>query len=194
MHRTICDFVLDLLQNSIEASASLVVLDFIETAEQLKVYLADNGCGMEEKELEAARDPFFTNGQKHADRSVGLGIPFLLQAIELSGGEFDIDSRKGEGTSVTFTFALNHIDTPPLGSVPATFAAALAYPGDYELVINRSYEGPAGATAYTVIRSEIREALGDFESAGALALLREYLCSQETHQPEEVRKQEVKGA
>jgi hypothetical protein len=187
MHRTICDFTLDILQNSIEAEASLIVLDFIESPQELKVFVSDNGCGMEQEELAAARDPFYSNGRKHADRKAGLGIPFLMQAIELAGGEFQIDSRKDEGTSVTFTFALDHIDTPPVGDVPETFAAALTYPGEYELVINRRYERSGQRTAYTVTRSELYEALGDFETAGALALLRSYLRSQEAIQPDAVR-------
>lgn len=187
MHRTICDFVLDILQNSIEAGASLIVLDFIESREQLKVFVSDNGCGMEEDELAAAQDPFFTGGGKHAGRRVGLGIPFLMQAIQQAGGDFQIDSRKGEGTSVTFTFALEHIDTPPVGSVPETFAAALAYPGNFELVINRSRSRSGEEQGYSVTRSELHEALGGFEAAGAHALLREYLRSQEAVQPDPVR-------
>jgi hypothetical protein len=191
MHRTIGDFVLDIVQNSIEARASLVVLDLIESPGQLQVFVADNGCGMEEAELERARDPFYSNGTKHADRKAGLGIPFLLQAVEQAGGEAQIDSRKGEGTSVSFTFALDHIDTPPVGDVPACFAALLTYPGEYELVINRSYRpadaGEGGENRYTITRSELREALGEFETAGALALLRDYLRSQETDQADTVR-------
>ncbi len=187
MHRTISDFALDILQNSMEAEASLIVLDFIESDGQLEVYVSDNGCGMEKDELEAARDPFYSNGKKHAERKAGLGIPFLMQAVELAGGEFQIDSRKEEGTSVTFTFALDHIDTPPIGDVPATFVAALTYPGEHELVINRKYRGSEGENMYTLTRSELREALGGFDTAGALALLRDYLKSQESHQSETIR-------
>jgi signal transduction histidine kinase len=85
MHRTVCDFALDLVQNSIEASSSLIILDVEQTPERITFYLSDNGVGMDEEELEAARDPFYTGGSKHTARKVGLGIPFLAQAVELAG-------------------------------------------------------------------------------------------------------------
>jgi hypothetical protein len=36
--------------------------------------------------LKKIQDPFFTDGTKHIKRKVGLGIPFLMQAVSLSGG------------------------------------------------------------------------------------------------------------
>jgi hypothetical protein len=210
MHRTICDFALDLVQNSIEASSSLIVLDVIETEEHITFFLSDNGVGMEPEELEAARDPFYTSGTKHATRKVGLGIPFLVQAVEMAGGQFDISSEKGRGTSATFTFRLDNIDTPPLGNLAETFFAALTYPGDFELVIHRKYgqrevpaagtgtagridaggsgsggKAAAGGFSYTLERAKLREAAGNFEEIGSLKLLRRYIRSQEEAAPVE---------
>lgn len=196
MHRTVCDFALDLVQNSIEASSSLVVLDVEETEREITFFLSDNGKGMDEEELEAARDPFFTAGNKHTRRKVGLGIPFLVQAVEMAGGEFDISSEKGQGTSARFGFRLDHIDTPPTGSFPETFFAALTYPGDFEMVIHRKYtladsvDGSRGEGSffYSLERSRLQEALGGFEEIGSLKLLRTYLRDQEeTSIAEQVR-------
>ncbi len=179
MHRTICDFALDLVQNSIEAQSSLVMFDFFESEDELTVFVADNGCGMSAEELEKARDPFFTDGIKHAEREVGLGLAFLAQAIEMSGGEFEIDSREGQGTSVKFRFDKSNIDTPPVGSVASTFFAALSYPGEHEMVINRKYSDSANVFSYSLTRSELADAVGGFDTAGSLQLLRTYLLSQE---------------
>ncbi|MFO7848508.1 MAG: sensor histidine kinase [Spirochaetia bacterium] len=180
MHRTICDFVLDLLQNSIEADSTLIILDIEETESKITFYLSDNGKGMDSEELAAAGDPFYTGGAKHGSRKVGLGIPFLVQAAEAAEGEFDISSEKGSGTSVKFSFELEHIDTPPVGSLPETYFAALAYPGDFEMVINRQYYGGSrGSFSYTLERSVLRDAVGGFEEAGSLKLLRTFLRSQE---------------
>jgi hypothetical protein len=178
MHRTVCDFVLDLVQNSIEAGSALIVLDFEETAQSIEVFVSDNGPGMSTETLERVRDPFFTDGQKHVHRRVGLGLSFLAQGIELAGGDFDIDSREGQGTSVHFRFDIDNIDTPPVGAVAETFFAALTYPGEHEMVINRT--APDAGVAYSLIRSELATAVGDLEESGALKLLREYLQSQET--------------
>ncbi|MFW5712845.1 MAG: sensor histidine kinase [Spirochaetota bacterium] len=179
MHRTICDFALDLVQNSIEARSSLVMCDFFETEDELTVFVADNGCGMSPEQLEKARDPFFTDGVKHVEREVGLGLAFLAQAVEMSGGEFEIDSREGQGTSVKFRFDKNNIDTPPVGSVANTFFAALTYPGEHEMVINRKYNDSANVFSYSLTRSELADVVGGFENSGSLQLLRTYLRSQE---------------
>ncbi len=179
MHRTICDFALDLVQNSIEARSSLVMCDLFETEDELTVFVADNGCGMSPEQLEKARDPFFTDGVKHVEREVGLGLAFLAQAIEMSGGEFEIDSREGQGTSVKFRFDKSNIDTPPVGSVANTFFAALTYPGEHEMVINRKYSDSANVFSYSLTRSELADAVGGFETSGSLQLLRTYLRSQE---------------
>ena len=174
MHRTICDYVLDLVQNSIEAGSSLVVLDFDEGEHAVNIFVSDNGPGMSPEKLQQVRDPFFTDGTKHTRRQVGLGLAFLAQGIELAGGVFDIDSREGQGTSVHFRFDIDNIDTPPVGEVADTFFTALTYPGDYEMVINRTHR-----TTYALVRSELSEAAGGLETSGALKLLHTYLHSQE---------------
>jgi hypothetical protein len=179
MHRTICDFALDLVQNSIEAQATLVMFDFFETENDLTVFVADNGSGMSSDQLKKARDPFYTDGTKHSKRDVGLGLAFLTQAIEQSGGEFEIDSREGQGTSVKFQFDKTNIDTPPVGSTANTFLAALTYPGEHEMLISRKLNNGAVIYSYSLTRSELSEAVGGFETSGSLRLLRTYLRSQE---------------
>ncbi len=177
MHRSICDFVLDLVQNSVEAGSTLVVVDFGQSEKQVGIFVSDNGPGMSPEKLERVKDPFFTDGTKHLHRDTGLGLAFLAQAVEMSGGDFDIDSREGQGTSVKVLFNIDNIDTPPVGDVVHTLLAALTYPGEYEMVINRNSISPF--CSYTLTRSEIAEVLGGFETAGALKLLRSYLVSQE---------------
>jgi hypothetical protein len=180
MHRSISDFVLDMLHNSIEASSSLIILDVSESAETFSFILSDNGCGMDEAELKAVRDPFYSNGTKHKRRRVGLGIPFLAQAAELAGGSFDVASQKDMGTSIESSFPFDHIDTPPRGNLVDTFFAALTYPGEFELVIHRKRSGPGGAEeSYCLRRSELMEAAGTFDTVASLRLLRTFLRDQE---------------
>lgn len=181
MHRSICDFALDVIQNSIEAHSQLIVIDFNESDEDVVVFVADNGPGMSAEQLERVRDPFFTDGKKHAGRKAGLGLPFLAQAIELSGGSFEIDSREGMGTSVKFRFSKADIDTPPIGSVESTFFAALTFPGDHEMVINRTDTTRVPPVSYSLTRSELSDACGDLETSGALILLKKYVHSLEAH-------------
>ncbi|HPE89478.1 MAG TPA: HAMP domain-containing sensor histidine kinase [Spirochaetia bacterium] len=177
MHFAVCDFLLDLVQNSVEAGATNVGIDVVESGGSIEAAVEDDGKGMDERELERAKDPFYTDGTKHARRKVGLGLPFLIQAAEQAGGDFRISSRKGVGTRVSFGFPADGVDTPPMGDLPGLFLSAMCFEGDYELVIRR--RAPARGVDYEIRRSEILEAVGPLDDASALVSVREFLASQE---------------
>jgi hypothetical protein len=179
MHETLCDLLLDLVQNSIEAEAAEIVLSFSEDEERIRMELSDNGRGMSAEELDRARDPFYTDGTKHRRRRVGLGLPFFLQLVEQVEGRGDIVSEKGRGTRLFFDLPRNHVDLPPVGSIPAFLLPALTWKGEYELLFIRSKSVEGELSSYEVRRSELTEALGEIESAESLVLLRSYLISQE---------------
>ena len=179
MHRTICDFLLDIIQNSIEAGSSTVLVSVQQDESRCEMTVADDGCGMDAAELQAARDPFYTKEGKHSRRHVGLGIPFLAQADSMTDGIFDIQSEKGFGTSVRWVLPMDHMDTPPLGDLPGTFLSAFTYPGDFELTVLRSAALGGKEESYELVRSELSEALGDLVSVGSLSLLQAFITSQE---------------
>lgn len=110
--------VLDIVENAIRAEATRVeiAIDEDEPRDRLTIRIADNGRGMPEADLRRARDPFFTTGAKRT----GLGLPFLAQAAELSGGRLEIDSTAGRGTAVTAEFGWGHIDRQPLTKMAET--------------------------------------------------------------------------
>mgnify|MGYP001492128176 CR=1 FL=1 len=179
MHHTLCDFILDIVQNSFEAGSRTVELEIEQDEARIGVRVTDDGRGMAPAELERAIDPFHTDGTKHRNRRVGLGLPFLRQAVELAGGTFGLRSARGEGTSVEFAFPLDHIDTPPVGDLPGMMLQALTSEGARELVVMRRLRRGTREAGYTVRRSELAEALGTLEDSGALALLGRFLESQE---------------
>lgn len=179
MHYSIGDMMTDCLQNSVEANASLITLTVSETPDFLDVCIEDNGKGMNEAEMKRATDPFYTDGVKHRRRKVGLGLPFLQQTAEATDSRWGLQSEKGKGTTLSFHLNIKHIDLPPVGDLPLAFFSALIFDGNYELVIHRSYNGSRTAQ-YTVVRSELKEALGSFEDAQALALLKQFLNDQES--------------
>jgi hypothetical protein len=175
VHFAICDFLLDLVQNSVEAGAAAIYVAVIEEGGWIAAEVGDDGKGMDEKELERARDPFYTDGTKHARRKVGLGIPFLVQSVEQAGGSYSLESRKGVGTRFSFRFPADGIDTPPLGDVAGLFLSAMCFDGGYELAA--MHRAPARGIDYETSRSGIIEAVGDLCSADALISVREYLAS-----------------
>lgn len=111
--------VLDVTQNSIRADATLIIITV--TADRKKdtmtIVIKDNGCGMTKDQVTHVLDPFFTT---RTTRKVGLGIPFFQYAATSTGGNFSIDSVVGEGTMVTASFILSHIDRMPLGDMTST--------------------------------------------------------------------------
>lgn len=187
MHYTLCDMFSDLTQNAFEAGAKLITVVFAESEKKLSVTITDSGKGMTKEHLSRATDPFYTDGIKHPKRKVGLGIPFLIQTAESTGGSWKIVSETGDedgkkpGTIVECSFDLTNIDTPPVGDVCGYFHQIMTFDGNYEMIIKRSKT----LLDYTLTRSELLEALGlnetgRFEDANALSLLRQYLEECET--------------
>jgi hypothetical protein len=181
VHFTVSDYVLDIVHNSIQAKAEAIALtvESVGTAareSRMTVEVRDDGPGMSAEQVARALDPFYTDGTKHRNRRVGLGLPFLAQAMEAVDGEMSVDSTPGLGTTVRFSFEQGHVDAPPAGDLAECFAACLAFDGDYELEIERRCAGER----YRIERGELREALGGFDDVGARSLLLQYIQSAET--------------
>ena len=109
--------LLDLIQNSVKAGASLIEIIITEKAGLLTIELNDNGCGMSEEFLQRGESPFTTT---RTTRKVGLGIPLFKQAALMAGGDFGIISRQGEGTRIKASFEINNIDRAPMGDLAGT--------------------------------------------------------------------------
>ncbi len=115
--------ILDIVQNSIKAKASLVGINIVEDDETLEITVSDNGCGMKADFLATVTDPFSTT---RTTRKVGLGIPFLKLQAEQTGGSLNITSRheseypETHGTETKALYYKNHIDMTPLGDIVAT--------------------------------------------------------------------------
>lgn len=179
MHFRLCDYVQDLVQNAVEAGAALVRLTLTENAQQFILTLEDDGCGMDEDTRRRALDPFYTDGIKHAARKVGLGLSFVQQALEATGGRFRLDSVKGKGTIIHCCFDRTHVDTPPIGDVASLIMQCMMLPGSFELQVIRNRETEDGNDQYELSRSALQEVLGDFGRGDAVSMLRQFIRSQE---------------
>ena len=199
MHFTLTDLVTDITQNGIESGGSLVELRISETVDALppgatgrgefRFTVVDNGKGMSSEELKRAQDPFVTDGIKHPNRKVGLGLPFLIQTAELSGGGWKMESKKREtaetaacGTTVSAWFDLGNVDTPPVGHIPGMFRTVLLFGGPAEIVIHRTREAPGVHIDYELRKTELIDALGDLEDTQSIILLDQYLRSLESEE------------
>ncbi len=180
MHAALSDVVFDLFQNSIEAGAMNIGVSFWETADEIHFSVTDDGRGMDFEGLKRAEDPFGSDGTKHPGRRVGLGIPFLRQTAEQTGGRVEIDSVPGKGTRIEAVFPAAHLDLPPGGSLVLLWLQCLTFGGDYQLKIHRMCrESDGRVEEYRINKAEVSEALGGLEDTNAVGLLREFLESME---------------
>jgi hypothetical protein len=162
--------ITDIVHNSIEAGATETTLKVEETKTNLNVAIADNGKGMNAETLEKAKDPFYTDGQKHKHRKVGLGLPFLFQTAETTGGTAAIESEKGIGTTVRFSFDRTNVDLPVFGNFATAATTLVSYGFEGNLRIERSVNNKS----YEVDKAELQEALGNLNELGSLTLLKQF--------------------
>jgi hypothetical protein len=116
--------ILDILQNSIEAGATLVELTIEEdlSADRLIITVADDGRGMSEAQVARIFDPFYTTRKT---RHVGLGLPLFKVAAQRCNGDLMVSSELGKGTTVQATFQHSHIDRAPLGDMTGTLMSVI---------------------------------------------------------------------
>lgn len=160
--------ITDIVANSIRAGATEVFIVISVDTTTITLEVKDNGCGMDADTIRRVTDPFYTT---RTTRKVGLGLPFLIQNAEQTGGSVILDSTPGKGTTVTARFISTHIDCPPWGDLPATIATTLT--GNPEVNINFRYkkcesqhrvvestEEPI-ETTFSISTEDLKEALGD---------------------------------
>lgn len=87
--------ITDIMANSIRAKASEIGLFIEERDLRITIRIADNGLGMDAGTIARVTNPFYTT---RTTRKVGLGIPFLIQNAEQTGGAVSITSQPGKGT------------------------------------------------------------------------------------------------
>lgn len=71
----------------------------VAPGDYLAISVQDSGSGMDSETRRLAFDPFFTT-KPQATKS-GLGLPMVYGTARSHGGSAEVESRKGEGTTVT---------------------------------------------------------------------------------------------
>ncbi len=132
--------ILDVAENSVAASASLVEVRVIEdgSADLLTIEILDDGNGMSPETLGKAADPLFTTKQGHR---TGLGIPMFAQAAREADGRLDIESRPEGGTRILATFRHSHVDRMPLGDLRGTMAVLICAHPEIDFVCEQLRDG-----------------------------------------------------
>ena len=90
--------LMNLLKNSIAATSSggEISITGSEDEHHVRIIVSDTGDGMTEQECEKMFDPFFTTRKS----GTGLGLAVSHQIIEQHQGVFEVETTKGQGTTV----------------------------------------------------------------------------------------------
>jgi two-component system sensor histidine kinase HydH len=70
-----------------------------EKEERIQVSIADTGKGIPPEDLGKLFEPFFSTKRK----GTGLGLAIVHQIVEAHGGEIQVESKEGEGTTFQIT-------------------------------------------------------------------------------------------
>lgn len=147
--------ILDIVQNSIKAGATLVevVIDENISDNLLTIEIIDNGCGMDKEFLDNVVNPFSTT---RTTRKVGMGLSLFKNACELTGGRFEIESEPSKGTVVKAVFVHDSIDRQPIGDMASTMSTIVGGNDKIDYIYTHRYEN----ACFEFSTLEIRKILG----------------------------------
>ncbi|MBZ0257995.1 hypothetical protein K8I31_18160, partial [bacterium] len=94
--------LLNIILNSIEASENGSALRIETSEDETSVWCrcSDQGCGMDESQLQTIFDPYVT----HKPGGTGLGMGIVKRIIDEHGGAIQIHSELGKGTQIELHF------------------------------------------------------------------------------------------
>ena len=90
----------------------------LERVGRISFAVADNGIGMAPDVVRRATEPFFTT--RAVGKGTGLGLSQVYGLVKQCGGEMEIDSEVGRGTTITLLFneVMPPSTTPGIAEVP----------------------------------------------------------------------------
>ncbi|MFN3944797.1 MAG: ATP-binding protein [Allosphingosinicella sp.] len=135
----------------------------------VEVEVRDTGCGMPPEVIERAFEPFFTT--KGVGKGTGLGLSMVYGVARQSGGEVRIDSREGEGTTVTIE--LRRVAAPAADPAPEARAEGPLPEGNGQTVLVVDDDEDVRATIRNSLEAlgyRVRDASGGPQALAILAV------------------------
>lgn len=89
--------------------------------DKITIVISDTGCGISAEDLPHVKEKFYkTNMTVHGS---GIGLAVVDEIVRLHHGTFDIDSVLGQGTTVTLSFDIDHVELDEVWDIDAAIAA-----------------------------------------------------------------------
>ncbi len=98
------------------------VRSFAAPGQRVAVEVSDTGCGIPADQLESIFEPFFST--KAPGAGAGLGLSVCRSIVEALGGEIEVESEVGVGSTFRVLLPVAPADPAERGAPPATVAAA----------------------------------------------------------------------
>ncbi|MCX7320513.1 MAG: ATP-binding protein [Hyphomicrobiales bacterium] len=139
--RAFRQILLNLVSNAIkftDRGGSVTVTACTEAARVL-VCVRDTGVGIAAADLARIGDPFFQAGETYHQRrkeGTGLGLSIVKSLVRMHGGEMQVQSRVGEGTTVTVALPLDFAppQAEPSNITPLNLVSAASRPALSETI------------------------------------------------------------
>jgi signal transduction histidine kinase len=97
---------INLFQNSLQAlragGSLFVQTSFDPGSQKARIIIADTGCGMSREVLDKVFTPFYTT----KETGTGLGLSIVYRIVKNHGGDIEIESEPGKGTTFTISLPL----------------------------------------------------------------------------------------
>jgi two-component system, sporulation sensor kinase E len=95
---------LNVIKNAMAAmpEGGSLTLEVLYQGNQMGVRISDTGVGIPEEKLDKIFEPYFTT----KDFGSGLGLTLVYKIIKEHGGDIQVSSKEGKGTTFTFFFPL----------------------------------------------------------------------------------------
>jgi PAS domain S-box-containing protein len=107
------DALTNLIFNSVDAlpNGGRIVLSATRQQDRVVIQVRDDGVGMSEEVRRRVFEPYFTT---KGERGSGIGMAMVYAIVKRHGGEIDIASEVGRGTTITLRLPFG----PPLPPAP----------------------------------------------------------------------------
>ncbi|MFT4089500.1 MAG: ATP-binding protein [Asticcacaulis sp.] len=132
--RALKQVLLNILTNAVKftPSGGSVTISAVSTDNNVHLYIADTGIGIEAENLTRLAKPFeqIENQFSKTREGTGLGLALTKSLIELHDGTMEVDSNVGQGTTVSIILPIRRKPDmnpdSPSDTVPTDTASALA--------------------------------------------------------------------